>query len=375
MAGNASSPSRRQAARTRRPEGGFTLVELLVVIAIIGILVALLLPAVQSAREAARRTQCVSNMKQLMLACLNYESAQKTLPPCGLLDPVIKTTAGVTYEVVDQRRGKQHSWIVVILPYLEETAVADSIDLEAPAIAQQGEPQSTALQSLLCPSDDSYSAPFVHEVFSGGKRFAKGNYAAYTSPMHNDMQLRYRGAFLANPLGLEKVVDGLSSTMAMSEVRTMPHERDERGAWGLAFNGSTLLAMDMHQLTPGVGGIASPFLASLALAYQSQTPNHRGPNYDTLVECPADGLAAAQLANMPCGKWIGVDSAESSHAVGWVGYQSAAPRSLHPGGVNAAYLDGRVEFLTDDVEPLKMSFAISIRDDAVYTAPDGIATK
>jgi prepilin-type N-terminal cleavage/methylation domain-containing protein len=72
------SPDR---SRTRR---GFTLVELLVVIAIIGVLVALLLPAIQAAREAARRSQCANNMRQLSLAVLNYESSRKELPPSGL---------------------------------------------------------------------------------------------------------------------------------------------------------------------------------------------------------------------------------------------------------------------------------------------------
>lgn len=85
-------------------EAGFTLVELLVVIAIIGILVALLLPAVQAAREAARRAQCSNNLKQLGLACLNYESTKKALPPGTYL-------------------GEGSAWSAFILPYLEEGAM------------------------------------------------------------------------------------------------------------------------------------------------------------------------------------------------------------------------------------------------------------
>ena len=88
----------------------FTLVELLVVIAIIGILVALLLPAIQSAREAARKTQCLNNMKQIGLACLNYESGRRVLPPGAFL-------------------GEGSAWSAYILPYLEEGAAFEALQI------------------------------------------------------------------------------------------------------------------------------------------------------------------------------------------------------------------------------------------------------
>src|SRR6188508_1512552 len=90
---------------------GFTLVELLVVIAIIGILVALLLPAVQAAREAGRRAQCANNLKQIGLGLLNYEQQQKSFPPGGLRSGIYG-----------------HSWWVRVMPYLEETAVDARFD-------------------------------------------------------------------------------------------------------------------------------------------------------------------------------------------------------------------------------------------------------
>ena len=101
--------------RRRNAPAAFTLVELLVVIAIIGILVALLLPAVQAAREAARRMQCSNNLKQIGLALLTYENANESLPPGGLPSP---TAYG-------------HSWWVRILPHLEQGNIYDKFDEQA----------------------------------------------------------------------------------------------------------------------------------------------------------------------------------------------------------------------------------------------------
>src|SRR3954453_24148468 len=111
----------------------FTLVELLVVIAIIGILVALLLPAIQAAREAARRSQCVNKMKQLSLAVLNYESARKTLPYGNTPNYMSAWKTGACAgnpEAVVATSGLAHPTLFsYILPYIEEQAVYDQIDL------------------------------------------------------------------------------------------------------------------------------------------------------------------------------------------------------------------------------------------------------
>ena len=116
-----SSSTRGCSYSGERRRSGFTLVELLVVIAIIGVLVALLLPAIQAAREAARRSQCVNNMKQLGLGALNFESAKKQLPPSGQCDST--GGASTTYMV--------HSVATYILPYIEQQTIYDMFDTDA----------------------------------------------------------------------------------------------------------------------------------------------------------------------------------------------------------------------------------------------------
>ena len=116
--------------------GGFTLVELLVVIAIIGVLVSLLLPAVQAARESARRIQCSSQLRRLALACLNYESSQQVLPPVAVMraGPRTESSHGGYSVVWDEivrinvEGARGHSWIMEILPFIEQQALFDNYD-------------------------------------------------------------------------------------------------------------------------------------------------------------------------------------------------------------------------------------------------------
>jgi prepilin-type N-terminal cleavage/methylation domain-containing protein/prepilin-type processing-associated H-X9-DG protein len=126
-------------ASPARSRMGFTLVELLVVIAIIGILVALLLPAIQAARESARRTQCLNNIKQLALTALNYESANKTLPP------------GSNY-----RTAKNGNWLTESMPYMEESTLVDAIDFTKRfnASPNRDKISTMVIASLICPSDE-----------------------------------------------------------------------------------------------------------------------------------------------------------------------------------------------------------------------------
>src|SRR5688572_6739608 len=162
---------------------GFTLVELLVVIAIIGILIALLLPAVQAARESARRSQCNNNLKQLALACQGFHDAYDRFPPGG------------SYLGSNQDIG---NWLVFSLPYFEQHALADRIGVrfEADKVTGRPVPPSNLIQTaftggvlpqrlgnLRCPSDDyNKDAPLSNYGASIGPQCCPGPCSAAQSP-------------------------------------------------------------------------------------------------------------------------------------------------------------------------------------------------
>lgn len=340
---------------------GFTLVELLVVIAIIGALIALLLPAVQSARESARRLQCSNNIKQTALAVLGYESARGELPAAGTFDPSetsMKFQSNGAYHRVDLRSGTNRSWVVSILPYMEQQQLAAQFDPALHVAANPSAPQGAQVPTLLCPSDQGYNRYYAFRGIDGSDAavpFAKANYAAYTGPFHAD-DYYSPGAIRLFGQPLRRIVDGASQTMALAEIRTREHEFDQRGAWALPWTAASLLSMDAHPTwyedsTPNQNQMYPEFEFSPRSLGFTQVPNAK--TQDVLYECP--DLAGEQLERMPC-----TDSP---------GYLSAAPRSNHPGGVNSAFVDGSVHFLSDDIyEPL-MAHLICIADGQTVTVP------
>jgi prepilin-type N-terminal cleavage/methylation domain-containing protein/prepilin-type processing-associated H-X9-DG protein len=333
----------------------FTLVELMVVIAIIGILLSLLLPAIQNAREAARRTQCRNDMRQLSLAVTNYENQNKRYPPAGL------TGAKITnlYQGPFNLRGDpMMSWIVLVLPFMEEVSLYRQFDRTRSVLDQASEPQATPIKSLLCPSDDAAGRFYSDATLTNGKRFAKGNYAAFVSPTHTTWCDWWPGGLSGtHRYSLRDILDGTSNTLLLSEVRTRENEQDQRGAWALPWTGSSLLAFDMHDAgltvfhTSDIPSSGLPYRAWSLSFGETQPPNNLGPNSDMLYLCPDP--VGEQLDGMPCAAY-GTPFSNS--------YLSAAPRSRHPGGVNVVFLDGHIGFLPDTIDELTMAYLISNND-------------
>ncbi len=186
---------------------GFTLVELLVVIAIIGVLVALLLPAIQQAREAARRAQCSNHLKQWGLATLNYESARRRFGP------------GIVDNDQDYRDG-QHSGLVYLLPYVEENGLYQQYDLEADWKSPGNlRVAAVRIETLLCPSNasavvDDGGVPGAPTDYA----FSKGDLAFLCEDAVG------RGIYDVNSrTAIRAIKDGTSHTLAMGEAVSDPN--------------------------------------------------------------------------------------------------------------------------------------------------------
>ncbi|QDV76157.1 DUF1559 domain-containing protein [Botrimarina mediterranea] len=340
-------------APTSRP--AFTLVELLVVIAIIGILVALLLPAVQAAREAARRNQCKNNLKQLALATLNYESAQRKLPPSANVD--VSTSATTV---------NNGSWGVHgrLLDYIEEGSLSQLVDLELGWDLQPNNGQAFSnlqISVFQCPSDaraaevrdPGSNRPLLYATNYG---FNMGEWFVY-DPTTNKGG---RGMFYPNShLPLAKVIDGTSKTLLAAEVK--------------AWNPYTRNGGSPSETPPATVDDAATIVAS-------------GPDYKETghTEWPDGrvhhtGFTTAMTPNTfvpytnPNGLEVDADynswQEGKNGAGGEPTYAIITSRSHHAGQVQVAMVDGSVQAVTDGVE-LAVWRAMSTRDgEEVVTLP------
>jgi prepilin-type N-terminal cleavage/methylation domain-containing protein/prepilin-type processing-associated H-X9-DG protein len=314
------------AAVTER-RNGFTLVELLVVIAIIGILVSLLLPAVQAARESGRRAQCSNNLKQIMIAVHLYHDAVKKLPAS------ISFSSGQDIGTSD---NLQANWLIVILPFFEQQNVYDQFNFSKYISDPVNRiPRGVKIPSLICPSD--ITTPHFQGSSSGeGDNWARGNYAANGANEYavGDCNGRghigwdnvdFRGVMGVNrACNMGQVTDGTSNTLFVGEIRKGLNATDRRGSWALGTAGAS--ALFKH----GNGGDAN------------------GPNCPCV---PSDDLEGCQQIVQSVTKAKMTRQRMTCYnETGGAGSWQSTPRSTHPGGVQIGMGDGSVRFISDTVQ-------------------------
>ncbi len=324
--------SNKTAINARR---GFTLVELLVVITIIGILIALLLPAVQAAREAARRTQCANNLKQIGLAVQNYHVSWESFPH-GNINNTAGSCPGMA-EPAFSESTRFSNWLIAILPYMEQTALFDAYRFDYRSHAAENQVvRETPVASYVCPSDAARRTPAVPATgpaASAGAKYAPGSYRAVSgrsddahnyldSEMMFDYSVHSRGVIhLAGVWGygvetFAHIRDGASNTLMVGESTTMTNT-GYRTFWAYPFAYYTLSGM-------------------------SNQPRILLGDYDRCVQAGGDGGVA------PCKR-------------GWGG--------LHPGGVNFVLCDGSVRLISSSIDINLLGSLATIAGGEVASVP------
>ncbi len=319
---------------TRSRRTAFTLVELLVVIAIIGILIGLLLPAVQAVREAARRLQCRNNLKQLSLAVLNYEQSFGSYPPA------VQFLPGDDPARTDNFRP---NWVVMILPYIEQQGVYNAFDFSLPlSDSANREARGMELATMKCPTDGANRTKFSgSQGYNEGDNWARGNYAASGGRGYmlnwtrvdaicgpnslgwsGPQAWQYRGVMAAGvSASLAEVRDGTSNTILLGEIRAGLNQYDSRGTWAMGNAG-----------------------ASALFGYGYSDAN--APNDPRLLSDDIKGCGYLHSTSP------GVDELIKQRMGCCTGQGSwqATVRSQHPGGVLCAFADGSVHFISDWIE-------------------------
>lgn len=301
---------------------GFTLIELMVVIAIIGVLIALLLPAVQAAREAARRTGCVNNLKQLGIGLHNYHDAKHRLP--------FGAIRFVGDEWQDAIRGhsyvNDHGWYSQMGPFIEEHAWFDRINFNRSfSDASNFSARQYPISLFGCPSD---GVKFHHRNHPNWCR-AKGNYAVNFGNTNYGQSSKAGVKFGGAPFSyrrssrFKEITDGLSHTLLVGEIIStaegpMPASANPYDDWWGPLSETS---------TCEGGQIFNGWF----------TPNYSGSD-DVVRKCPP----LSGLNGIPLCLLIG-DFAE-------VPLQSFAARSHHAGGVHASLCDGSVRFFSDEID-------------------------
>ncbi len=297
----------------QRIRSGFTLVELLVVIAIIAMLVTLLLPAVQAAREAARKSQCANNLKQLGLGMLNFESAVGGFP------------SGAVSRSPDDYSGKgpgswydDHGWYSQIGPFVEQQAWFDMIDFDVSfSHVRNDTARRVKMEMFACPSDLGL---IENEWQSLTWARLRANYVVNFGNTNYGQIEKASVPFLGAPFtfkqttSFQKIIDGTSKTMMMSECKVIP------------------------RMGSGWGGPLSDFSTSLGgQTFQGWLPpNSPVPDEIARLILNADVYLANKIPR----------PTPANHSY----TQTIAARSHHPGGVNVVHCDGSVHFAENSID-------------------------
>lgn len=293
---------------------GFTLLELLVVLAVIGLLIALIAPAIQSSRETARRMQCVSQLKQLALACSNYESQHGMFPPGAC---------------------KGFGWLVAILPYMDQGALYNQVDFNIRVMEQQSL-LSIVVPGTLCPSE-TQSVPIMPGGWASTSYAANsgtGIQAAGFNGMFRHLQTGGVPPYREGPVRAADVVDGLSNTALFSEILVANLTGDWlRATWQL-----TTARTDPNELE------------AFADACVAETPRRQ-----------SSGAWFADVGTRG-GPWLHGDSGTTwyNHILTpqlpsctngtRVQYGAYTAASLHAGGVNVVFADGHGDFVSRSID-------------------------
>jgi prepilin-type processing-associated H-X9-DG protein len=324
------------------------------VIAIIGILIALLLPAVQKAREAARRLQCANNLKQIGVALQNYHDVHKILPPSSLWP------AGATADLPNS--SLMANWVIMLLPFMEETNLWNLYNPKL-SLCDPGNAtfRGTNISTMLCPSDSFTQVPFdgSQNGWGMGANWARGNYAANASLDYMDdgavtnssnwwSQNYYRGVMGANlSLSYKGITDGTSKTIAVAEIRAGLINVDGRGVWAMS------------------GGAASVLYAHGWMG-DDNGPNCMSQEADDTFTCSAvvNFFGGSEVNLIPLGMPCYAGNASS--------HQQTA-RSLHDGGgVQVVFCDGSVQWIGDGIQLGNASTNLGVWD-LLNLSTDGYA--
>ena len=321
-------------SKARARLSGFTLVELLVVIAIIGILIALLLPAVQAAREAARRSQCSNNLKQCVLGLHNYHDAFKVFPPAMVdINPAMSSPT----DAVSNQNGI--AWSALILPFVEQAPLWDQVKSQTNGFARHWQRDAAWATNPIAAATEGipgYSCPSDVMELINTKRgnFGKINYIANSG---NAAAQDRRGVFWANSdIKIKDIEDGTANTAMLVE-RTGTTEISTRSC------GDPTLPVG----SGGNAAIACAWDAGLWIGSRTNTTsNGWSPGQNSTDVVSFGGSNACYLINRSNRTW---------------GY-TWGNGSDHPGGLQVSLCDGSTRFLSETINALTYEYLRNRRD-------------